>query len=33
MYDHILRNGILTDKANGLDGTPMDIAVLDGVIA
>ena len=33
MYDHILKNGRLTDKANGFRDTPMDIAVKDGVIA
>ena len=32
MYDHILKNGRLTDKANGYDDTKMDIAVQDGVI-
>ena len=33
MYDVILKNGILTDAANGLSEAKMDIAVADGVIA
>lgn len=33
MYDVILKNSLLTDAANGLDGVRMDIAVTDGVIA
>lgn len=32
MYDHILKNGRLTDKVNGYNDTGMDIAVQEGVI-
>ena len=32
MFDHILKNGKLTDKANGYQDTCLDIAVKDGVI-
>ncbi|MDO5133566.1 MAG: hypothetical protein Q4D81_11380 [Eubacteriales bacterium] len=33
MYDHILRNGRLTDRANGYEDACLDLAVQDGVIA
>ena len=33
MFDHILRNGRLTDRANGLEDACLDVAVQDGMIA